>query len=62
MSTAVSIVGGLGETVEIDTSHQSIMPEQRRGGSEGWSAAAGRWQGILAPVTQKSPRWTRETP
>ena len=28
MSTAVGIVGGLGETVEIDTSHQSIMPEQ----------------------------------
>src|SRR5689334_16380125 len=28
MSTAVGIVGGLGETVEIDTGHQSIMPEQ----------------------------------
>lgn len=44
MSTAVGIVGGLGETVEIDTSHQSIMPEQRPD-----DAAEGRGSGMIEP-------------
>src|SRR6266705_897482 len=43
-SIAVGIVGGLGETVEIDTRHQSIMPEQRPD-----DAGEGRGSGMIEP-------------
>src|SRR6266699_4890009 len=46
MGSPVGIVGGPCETVEIGTSHQSIMPEQR-----GDDAAGGGGSGMIVPWT-----------
>ena len=50
MGSPVGIVGGPCETVEIGTSHQSIMPEQR-----GHDAAEGGASWMIGPWTFPDP-------
>ena len=65
MSTPVGIVSGLGETVEIDTSHHSIMPENGamtlRGGQRrpADGSAPGRRGAIGAADTTTPAKATR---